>query len=93
MVEVGHLKFPRSIKELPSLVTFRNLKILLAINDAFWRLCRPSKEPELINARYTKTPDFITYFIEGSKEQNLLSHCLNNFSSTVPAHIAIQTPF
>ncbi|KAL0074353.1 hypothetical protein J3Q64DRAFT_1606276, partial [Phycomyces blakesleeanus] len=28
MVEVGHLKFPKSIKELPSLVTLRNLKIL-----------------------------------------------------------------
>ncbi|KAI8058814.1 hypothetical protein BDF21DRAFT_440870 [Thamnidium elegans] len=70
MVEVGHLKFPKSIKELPSLVTLRNLKILFAINDAFWRLCRPSKEPELINARYIKTSYFITDFIESSKYKN-----------------------
>jgi hypothetical protein len=70
MVEVGHLKFPKSIEELPSLATLVNLKILLAINDAFWRLCRPSKEPELINAKYIKTPDFITDFIEGSKDKN-----------------------
>ncbi|KAG0936198.1 hypothetical protein G6F57_012446 [Rhizopus arrhizus] len=70
MVEVGHLKFPKYIEELPSLVNLRNLKILLAINDAFWRLCRPSKEPELINARYIKTPDFITDFIEDSKDKN-----------------------
>jgi hypothetical protein len=70
MVEVGHLKFPKSIEEIPSLVTLRNLKILLAINDAFWRLCRPSKEPELVSARYIKTTDFITDFIEGSKDKN-----------------------
>ncbi|KAG0747806.1 hypothetical protein G6F16_011521 [Rhizopus arrhizus] len=70
MVEVGHLKSPKSIEELPSLVNLLNLKIFLAINDAFWRLCRPSKEPELINARYIKTPDFITDFTEGSKDKN-----------------------
>ncbi|EIE77968.1 hypothetical protein RO3G_02672 [Rhizopus delemar RA 99-880] len=70
MVEVGHLKFPKSIEELPSLVILRNLNILLAINDAFWRLYRLSKELELINARYTKTSDFITDFIEGSKDKN-----------------------
>ncbi|CAO3620111.1 unnamed protein product [Mucor hiemalis] len=70
MVELGHMRFPESIEELPSFATLRNLKILLAINDAFWKLCQPSKEPELIIARYSKTPDFITDFIEDSQDKN-----------------------
>ncbi|ORX58099.1 hypothetical protein DM01DRAFT_1372184 [Hesseltinella vesiculosa] len=43
------------VENLPSFFTLVNVKKLLAINNAFWRYCKESTQPEKTEARYAKT--------------------------------------
>ncbi|ORZ07443.1 hypothetical protein BCR42DRAFT_456067 [Absidia repens] len=36
-------------------LTLANIKKLLGINDAFWRHCRKSETPDIVEARYKPT--------------------------------------
>ncbi|KAF1801190.1 hypothetical protein V8B55DRAFT_1528726 [Mucor lusitanicus] len=40
--EVANLHFPESLEDLPSFISLKNITLLLAVNDVFWRLCKKS---------------------------------------------------
>ncbi|KAI9476106.1 MAG: hypothetical protein EXX96DRAFT_540660 [Benjaminiella poitrasii] len=55
--EVANLRFPESLDDLPSFISLKNITLLLAVNDVFWRLCKKSDNPVTINNRYKETVD------------------------------------
>ncbi|ORX49518.1 hypothetical protein DM01DRAFT_1409488 [Hesseltinella vesiculosa] len=67
MVEIGHLVFPRSINELPTFVNLSTLNTLLHVSDAFWRLCRPARDPSTISSRMIPTHPTLYELISSSK--------------------------
>lgn len=54
-IEIAHLRFPQSLDDLPSLFTMINIKKLFGVSDAFWSLCRKSKQPGIVEERYRRT--------------------------------------
>ncbi|CAO3697691.1 unnamed protein product [Rhizopus stolonifer] len=55
--EVANLRFPESLDDLPSFISLRNITLLLAVNDVFWRLCKKSDDTVTITNRYKETVD------------------------------------
>ncbi|KAI8099236.1 uncharacterized protein BX664DRAFT_320746 [Halteromyces radiatus] len=55
--EVANLRFPESLDDLPSFITLKNITLLLAVNDVFWRLCKKSDDTATITSRYKQTVD------------------------------------
>ncbi|KAG1335627.1 hypothetical protein G6F62_006576 [Rhizopus arrhizus] len=55
--EVANLHFPESLDDLPSFISLKNITLLLAVNDVFWRLCKKSDDTVTINNRYKETVD------------------------------------
>ncbi|KAG1075224.1 hypothetical protein G6F41_001071 [Rhizopus arrhizus] len=53
--EIAHFGFPQSLDNLPSFISLKNMKLLLGINEAFWRLCRKSDDSATIAGRYKVT--------------------------------------
>ncbi|CAO3601323.1 unnamed protein product [Absidia cylindrospora] len=66
--EIAHLRFPQSLEDLPSFVTIKNLKLLLGINDVFWRVCKTVSDPSLIAGRYMETLASLENWIDGTKD-------------------------
>ncbi|KAI9332753.1 hypothetical protein BD770DRAFT_449237 [Pilaira anomala] len=55
--EVANLHFPESLEDLPSFISLKNITLLLAVNDVFWRLCKKSDKAVTITNRYKETVD------------------------------------
>ena len=53
--EVAHHHFPESLEDLPSFISLKNITLLLAVNDVFWRLCKKSDKAVTITNRYKET--------------------------------------
>ncbi|KAL0080214.1 hypothetical protein F4703DRAFT_1777642 [Phycomyces blakesleeanus] len=53
--EVANLRFPESFEDLPSFISLKNITLLLAVNDVFWRLCKKSDDTATITSRYKET--------------------------------------
>ena len=67
--EIAHFRFPQSLDDLPSLISLKNMKLLLGINEAFWRLCRKSDDSATIAGRYKVTLASLETLIDGSKNR------------------------
>ncbi|ORY94195.1 hypothetical protein BCR43DRAFT_532175 [Syncephalastrum racemosum] len=67
MIEIGHVAFPRSIRELPSFVNLATLTTLLRVGDAFLRFCHPAADPSLIASRFTPTPSYLYEVVSVSR--------------------------
>ncbi|CAO3611923.1 unnamed protein product [Cunninghamella blakesleeana] len=52
MYEIGHLEFPSSLTQLPVFTNLKNLNILLHVCHAFWKFCKKSNIPTLIQQRH-----------------------------------------
>ncbi|CEP09818.1 hypothetical protein [Parasitella parasitica] len=50
--EVANLHFPESLEDLPPFISLKNITLLLAVNDVFWRLCKKSDKAVTITNRY-----------------------------------------
>ncbi|KAG0165295.1 hypothetical protein DFQ29_001671, partial [Apophysomyces sp. BC1021] len=66
--EIAHLRFPQSLEDLPSFITLANFKKLLGINDAFWRFCKKSAKPDVVEARYKETLVALDAVIDTSQD-------------------------
>ncbi|KAG1146053.1 hypothetical protein G6F37_002985 [Rhizopus arrhizus] len=67
--EIAYLRFPQSLNDLPSFINLKNMKLLLGINDVFWRLCRKPDYPAAITGRYKETLASLETLIDTSKDQ------------------------
>ncbi|KAG0831728.1 hypothetical protein G6F29_007255 [Rhizopus arrhizus] len=67
--EIAHFGFPQSLDDLPSFISLKNMKLLLGINEAFWRLCRKSDNCATIAGRYKVTLASLETLIDGSKDR------------------------
>lgn len=67
--EIAHFGFPQSLDNLPSFISLKNMKLLLGINEAFWRLCRKSDDSATIAGRYKVTLASLETLIDGSKDR------------------------
>ncbi|KAI9484544.1 hypothetical protein BDB00DRAFT_885236 [Zychaea mexicana] len=67
--EIAHFRFPQSLDDLPSFISLKNMKLLLGINEAFWRLCRKSDDSATIAGRYKVTLASLETLIDGSKDR------------------------
>lgn len=47
MQEIGRLAFPRSLEELAFFVNLKNIRTLLMVTEAFWRLRQPVNDEKL----------------------------------------------
>ncbi|KAI9261944.1 hypothetical protein EDC94DRAFT_635030 [Helicostylum pulchrum] len=70
MQEIGDLTFPRSLEELVSFVNLKNIRTLLMISEAFWRLCRPLSDSESWEAKRRPTHPGIYSLIDSSKNRH-----------------------
>ncbi|KAI9247264.1 hypothetical protein EDC94DRAFT_529108 [Helicostylum pulchrum] len=66
--EIFHLRFPQSLEELPSLFTPINVKKLLEINNIFWNICKKSRNPDKIEAKYKQTQIHLGYVIGNTQD-------------------------
>ncbi|KAG1149547.1 hypothetical protein G6F37_000157 [Rhizopus arrhizus] len=67
MQEIGQLTFPRSLEELVSFVNLKNIRTLLMITEAFWRLCRPVNDGESWETKRRPTHPSIYSLIDATK--------------------------
>lgn len=67
--EIACLRFPQSLDDLPSFITLKNMKLLLGINDVFWRLCQKSDDPAVITSRYKETLASLETLFDTSKDR------------------------
>ncbi|KAI8637795.1 hypothetical protein BD408DRAFT_436660 [Parasitella parasitica] len=51
MYEVGHLEFPSSLAQLPVFTNLKNLNILLLVCHVFWKFCKKSDIPSIMQQR------------------------------------------
>ncbi|EIE90692.1 hypothetical protein G6F46_005654 [Rhizopus delemar] len=79
MQEIAHMTFPRSIEELASFINMKNLKMLLKITEAFWRLCAISDNEGLIKAHARPTHPSLYCLIDATKDRRRL--CSIRFES------------
>ncbi|KAI8973346.1 hypothetical protein BDF20DRAFT_1002337 [Mycotypha africana] len=56
-LRIANLHFPESLEDLPSFISLKNITLLLAVNDVFWRLCKKSDKAVTITNRYKETVD------------------------------------
>ncbi|PHZ14657.1 uncharacterized protein RHIMIDRAFT_275804 [Rhizopus microsporus ATCC 52813] len=68
MQDIGQLTFPRSLEELASFVNLKNIRTLLMVTDAFWRLCRPLHNEELWKTKRRPTHPAIYSLIDSTKD-------------------------
>ncbi|KAI7847367.1 hypothetical protein BDC45DRAFT_318316 [Circinella umbellata] len=69
MLEIARLAFPRSLAELSTFVSLKNLVSLMQVSDVFWRICQPCLDEDrsqLISSRRPSHPD-IHKLIDGTK--------------------------
>ncbi|CAO3658616.1 unnamed protein product [Rhizopus stolonifer] len=69
MQEIGQLTFPRSLEELASFVNLKNIRTLLMVTEAFWRLCRPLNEEEFWETKRRPTHPTIYSLIDSTKDR------------------------
>ena len=70
MQEIGQLTFHRSLKELVSFVNLKNIRTLLMITEAFWRLCRPVNDGESCETKRRPTHPSINSLIDATKDRH-----------------------
>ncbi|KAI8372906.1 uncharacterized protein BYT42DRAFT_500969 [Radiomyces spectabilis] len=68
MFEIARISFPRSLEGLPAFFNLRNVHLLLAINDVFWRLCVVSSNRAAIANRYRSTPSNWQDFVDNRQD-------------------------
>ncbi|ORX47216.1 hypothetical protein DM01DRAFT_1327232 [Hesseltinella vesiculosa] len=68
--EIGQLTFPRSLEELASFVNLKNIRTLLMVTEAFWRLCRPVDDEEFWEMKRRPTHPAIYSLIDASKDRH-----------------------
>ncbi|KAI8335877.1 hypothetical protein BC941DRAFT_354975 [Chlamydoabsidia padenii] len=54
-VELDYVRFPQSLEDLPCFFTLATLGRLLKVHDCFWRHCKKSANPDMIESRYKPT--------------------------------------
>ncbi|KAI8092010.1 hypothetical protein BDF21DRAFT_377051 [Thamnidium elegans] len=69
MQEIGRLAFPRSLEELASSVNLKNIRTLLMVTEAFWRLCQPVNDEELWKTKRRPTYPAIYSLIHATKDR------------------------
>ncbi|KAI8988509.1 hypothetical protein BDF20DRAFT_833353 [Mycotypha africana] len=79
MQEIAHMTFPRSVEELATFISMKNLKMLLKVTDVFWRLFKPCDNEELIKANGRATHPSLHSLIDISKDRRRL--CSLRFGS------------
>ncbi|ORZ02113.1 hypothetical protein BCR42DRAFT_398841 [Absidia repens] len=68
-LKFAHLTFPRSLDELIWMCQHEELHFpFWKITEAFWRLWRPSDDPDRITARGRPTDPSVYYFMDPSKD-------------------------
>ncbi|KAF7732149.1 hypothetical protein EC973_006404 [Apophysomyces ossiformis] len=67
--EIARFRLPQSLEDLHTFVTLKNLKLLLAVNDVVWRLCKRSDNPHSISSWYRETLPGLQDLVEKSKDQ------------------------
>lgn len=70
MQEIGRLAFPRSLEELAFFVNLKNIRTLLMVTEAFWRLCQPVNDEELWKTKRRPTYPAIYSLIDATKDRH-----------------------
>jgi hypothetical protein len=70
MQEIGRLAFPRSLEELASFVNLKNIRTLLMVTEAFWRLCQPVNDEELWKTKRRPIYPTIYSLIDATKDRH-----------------------
>ncbi|OBZ90489.1 hypothetical protein A0J61_01438 [Choanephora cucurbitarum] len=80
MYEVGHLEFPSSLAQLPVSTNLKNLNILLLVCHVFWKFCKKSDIPSIMQQRRrtsVKLTDLID-LTDPTKGENIHARELQN---------------
>jgi hypothetical protein len=71
MVNIGQLKFPRSLEEIDTFATVPNLLLLLWITESFWRDCCLVENPEELAKKKRPTYKELYSAIDMSQDSSL----------------------
>lgn len=69
MQEIAHMTFTRSIEELATFISMKNLLLLLKVTDAFWQLWKPCDNKKLLKANGRPTHPSMHSLIDISKDR------------------------
>ncbi|ORX48477.1 hypothetical protein DM01DRAFT_255700, partial [Hesseltinella vesiculosa] len=67
--EIARFRLPQSLEDLHTFVTWKNLKLLLAVNDAVSRLCKRPTHARTISSWYRETLPSLQDLVDTSKDQ------------------------
>ncbi|KAL7310655.1 hypothetical protein PS15m_010126 [Mucor circinelloides] len=72
LYEICKLSFPRSLEELSSFVSLKNLNTLMRISEMFWRMCKPvsAQDVDILSDKYRPTHPSLYTLIDGTKNRH-----------------------
>lgn len=70
MQELAQFTFPRSLEELVTFVSLKNIRTLMILTDTFWRLCRPARDTHTLQLKRRPTHPSIYSVIDSSKNRH-----------------------
>ncbi|KAG2211957.1 hypothetical protein INT47_004644 [Mucor saturninus] len=70
LFEIARMNFPRSLTEISTFLSLKNIKTLVFISEIFWSCCSPDSKPEVVKSRYHPTLETLYELVDGSKNRH-----------------------
>lgn len=71
LFEIARINFPRSLSEISTFLSLKNIKTLAFVCEIFWNCCSPDSAPEVVKSRYHPTLETLYELVDGRKNR----HC------------------
>ncbi|KAG2228730.1 hypothetical protein INT48_001164 [Thamnidium elegans] len=70
LFEIARMNFPRSLFEISTFLSLKNIKTLAFVCEIFWSSSSPDSAPEVVKSRYHPTLETLYELVDGSKNRH-----------------------